>query len=183
MPYTRLPEPLRTETQAILDAIRRVVRALREDSRATEESLGLSTAQLFVLQRLRDGGPGSIGELAERTLTHQSSVSAVAARVVQLGLASRSRPADDARRAELSLSAKGRALLRRAPEALQARLITAVVRMKPAERKRLVNLLTHLTEGLDGGPAPMLFEDVGHRDGSKLARPARPRRGARTRRG
>jgi DNA-binding MarR family transcriptional regulator len=181
MPYTRLPEPLRTDTQGILDAVRRVVRALREDSRASEETLGLSAAQLFVLQRLRDGGPGSIGELAERTLTHQSSVSAVAARVVKLGLARRSRSASDARRAELSLTDKGRALLRRAPEAIQARLISAIVRMRPGERRQLARLLAHLTAGLDGGAPPMLFED-GHGRGRRARKPSRARP-SRTRRG
>jgi DNA-binding MarR family transcriptional regulator len=175
MPYTRLPEPLRSDSQSILDAIRRVVRALREDSRASEGKLGLSTAQLFVLQRLRDGGPGSIGELAERTLTHQSSVSAVAARVVQLGLARRSRSTTDGRRAELSLTDKGRGLLRRAPVAMQARLIAAVVRMKPRERSELARLLTRLTGGFDADPPPMLFEDG--RRGLSRRRRARTRRG------
>jgi DNA-binding MarR family transcriptional regulator len=174
MPYTRLPEPLRGDTQRILDAIRRVVRALREDSRASEEKLGLSTAQLFVLQRLRDGGPGSIGELAERTLTHQSSVSAVAARVVKFGLARRSRSTTDGRRTELALTDRGRGLLRRAPEAMQARLIAAVVRMKPRERAQLARLLSRLTGGFDSNPPPMLFED-----GRRAVR----RRRARTRRG
>src|SRR4051812_50017021 len=109
MPYTRLPEPLRGDTQSIMDGVRRVVRALREDSRSTEETLGLSSAQLFVLQRLRDGGPGSVGELAERTLTHQSSVSAVAARRGEPGAARRTPSATPAPRARLSPPPKGRA--------------------------------------------------------------------------
>jgi hypothetical protein len=42
------------ETRAILDAVRRIVRALHESSRAAEKTLGVTGAQLFVLQTLAD---------------------------------------------------------------------------------------------------------------------------------
>src|SRR5262245_40728501 len=40
------------DLRAILDGLRRVVQVLRESSRAAERRIGLSSAQLFVLQRL-----------------------------------------------------------------------------------------------------------------------------------
>ena len=64
-------------TRQVLDAIRRVVRTLREASRHSEKAAGISAAQLFVLQRLAGTGGLSVNELAARTLTHQSSVSVV----------------------------------------------------------------------------------------------------------
>ncbi len=68
----------------MLDAIRRIVQALRESSRAAEKRVGLSGAQLFVLQTLGESPGLSLNELAERTRTHQSSVSVV---VTQAGTA------------------------------------------------------------------------------------------------
>src|SRR4029079_10230422 len=85
-------------TREVLDAIRRIVRARRESSRATEQSVGIGAAQLFVLQRLA-GAPGlSLNELAARTFTHQSSVSVVVSRLVDRGLLTRARGGDDGRR-------------------------------------------------------------------------------------
>src|SRR5439155_20477086 len=52
--------------RAALDAIRRIVRALREESRASERWLGLSAAQLFVLNRLAMAPAVSVNELADR---------------------------------------------------------------------------------------------------------------------
>ena len=62
-------------TQNILDSIRRIVHGLRVSSKIAEKELGISGAQLFILQKLSQSNRLSINELAERTLTHQSSVS------------------------------------------------------------------------------------------------------------
>jgi DNA-binding MarR family transcriptional regulator len=116
----------KNEAQAILDSIRRMVRALRISSREIERSLGLSGAQLFVLQKLEDASPLSMNELAERTLTHQSSVSVVVSRLVDRGLVTRAPSPRDGRQVALSLSGKGRALLGKAPVTAQSRLIEAI---------------------------------------------------------
>jgi DNA-binding MarR family transcriptional regulator len=68
--------------QRVLDSIRQIVRLLREGSRDSEERVGLSAAQLFVLQKLDPDEPLSLNELSARTLTHQSSVSVVVSRLV-----------------------------------------------------------------------------------------------------
>src|SRR6188508_2107958 len=69
------------ETRAILDAVRRIVRDLHESSRASEKQVGLSGAQLFVLQTLAQSPGASLNDLAARTHTHQSSVSTVVAKL------------------------------------------------------------------------------------------------------
>src|SRR4051812_17880436 len=100
------------DTRSVLDSIRRIVRALRVSSRAAEKQVGLSGAQLFVLQKLAEGErPLSINELAERTLTHQSSVSVVVQRLVAKRLVVVARAPSDRRRTELTLSAAGRRVI------------------------------------------------------------------------
>jgi DNA-binding MarR family transcriptional regulator len=177
MSPTRLDHRATTAAQAILDAIRRIVRALREASRASEARLGLSAAQLFVLHCLSEMGSACVTDLASRTLTHQSSVSTVASRLAELDLIERERGERDARRCELSLTPRGRALLRRAPEPLQERLITAIARLPADDRRDLARLLGRLTAGIDGDPPPMLMEDP-----PRLARAARGRQVTRRRR-
>src|SRR5690242_2450699 len=81
---------VKADTQSILDAIRKIVKSLREASKSTEKRMGLSAAQLFVLQKIAESDkPLSINELAERTLTHQSSVSVVVTKLVNHKLVER----------------------------------------------------------------------------------------------
>src|SRR5690348_13047106 len=92
------------EIRDVLDSFRRIVRLLRLSSREAEREVGLSGAQLFVLQKLSEAKMLSVNDLAERTHTHQSSVSVVAQTLVDKGLVARARAADDARRLELTLT-------------------------------------------------------------------------------
>src|SRR5437667_8531599 len=103
--------------RSVLDSIRRIVRFLRVASRDSEKRLGLSAAQVFVLHKLADVEPLSLNQLAERTLTHQSSVSVVVQRLVEQGLVERARSEVDGRSVMLSLTPTGRATLKKAPDA------------------------------------------------------------------
>ena len=148
------------EVRQILDALRRIVQSLRVSARAAEANLGLSGAQLFVLQKLSEEPGLSVNDLAERTLTHQSSVSVVAARLVDKGLCSRERSARDARRLELSITPAGRAALRRSPLAAQEKLIEGISRMTDRQRVQLASLLDQLTDlsGIARDPVRMFFD-------------------------
>lgn len=146
----------------MVDAFRRLVRELRSSAAAAQRRAGLSAARLFVLQQLRAAGtPLSLGELAERTLTHQSSVSVVVQRLVEARLVTRGRAADDGRRLEVSLTPRARALLRRSPQLFQERLITGVGALPPSRRKGLADGLLALVDelGLSGAPPAMFFEE------------------------
>src|SRR5262249_61639595 len=88
-----------------LRALRRLVRALRLADRAAESRLGLSAAQLFVLERLAEGPVGSMAELAGRTPTDASSVSGVVQRLTEPGLGGRAAAPDYAPRAKVRLLA------------------------------------------------------------------------------
>jgi DNA-binding MarR family transcriptional regulator len=158
-------------TRQVLDAIRRIVRALRESSRATERSVGIGAAQLFVLQRLAAAPGLSLNELAARTFTHQSSVSVVVSRLVERGLVTRMRGGEDGRRVSIAATPAGRALLARAPAAAQERLLAGLALMGPRSRRELADRLGHLVDFMalpDRNP-PMFFEAAarGARTGRK----------------
>jgi DNA-binding MarR family transcriptional regulator len=151
------------EVRDVLDSIRRIVRLLRLSSREAEREVGLSGAQLFVLQKLAEAKMLSVNELAESTHTHQSSVSVVAQALVDKGLVARARADADARRLELTLTPAARALVKKAPGAAQDRLIEALGRLPGATRSQLAKSLARLVEeaGLGDDEAPMIFEDGG----------------------
>lgn len=148
-------------SQRVLDSLRRVVRFLREGSHRAEKRVGLTGAQLFVLQKLDPARPLSLNELAARTLTHQSTVSVVVRRLVERGLVQRRPAAGDARRLELSPTRRGLALLARAPAAAQERVLEALTRLPSARRRALADELEALVRalGLADAPPTMLFAD------------------------
>jgi MarR family transcriptional regulator, lower aerobic nicotinate degradation pathway regulator len=148
-------------TQSILDSIRYIVKALRVSSRLAEKSLGISGAQLYVLQKLSEDSHLSINELAERTRTHQSSVSVVVGRLIQRELVLRSISKNDARQVELSLTSKGRRVVQNAPSMAQEQLISAVESLSVKRRKALKDLLSAVVvqSGFAGHLPQLFFED------------------------
>jgi DNA-binding MarR family transcriptional regulator len=149
------------DRERILDAVRRLVRQLRLSDREAQLRVGLSAAQLYVLNELGKTPAISLGELAERTHTDQSSASTVVARLVDSGLVQRERAGEDARRLELSLTRAGRAALQKAPPVAQEKLIEAIDSLPAAERKRFAATFERLLDdiGADNTRPPMLFED------------------------
>jgi MarR family transcriptional regulator, lower aerobic nicotinate degradation pathway regulator len=156
------------DTRAVLDSVRRIVRTLHESSRAAEKQIGVTGAQLFVLQKLAESPAASLNDLAARTHTHQSSVSTVVSRLVERGLVIRAPSATDGRRLELRLSAEGRRLLARAPDAAQARLVKAIEQLPAARRHALSQSLFALTSAMDlAGREPVMFFDDAARGASR----------------
>src|SRR5262245_17718515 len=156
-----------------IEALRRVVRALRASSQAALRRTGISGAQLFVIEELSKQRAESLDELAGRMMTHQSSVSVVVARLAAKGLVSRRRSEVDGRRIRLELTRAGRRLHARAPVTAQARLFAAIERLPAATRRSLAAALGALVETMGeagAGAAPLFFEEP---------RRHQPRRGSR----
>lgn len=148
------------DARQVMEAIRRIVQRLRLFSRRAERELGLSGPQLFVLQLLADHPDQSVGALAERTLTHQSTVSTVVAPLIRRGLVSRREDLEDGRRVALNLTRSGQAVLLRSPTAPQAGLIRALERLPARTRRSLAGGLSALLceMGATGAPAPLFFD-------------------------
>ena len=144
-----------------MNAVRSVVRALRLNTRSIEGKLGISLAQLFVLQQLVDKPAESLNELAERTATHQSSVSVVVRRLVDRGLVTRVASEADRRRVHIALTPAGAAMVRGAPPTVQSDLMHGMSRMTPDQRATLAELLEVwlLASSIDLATPPMMFED------------------------
>jgi DNA-binding MarR family transcriptional regulator len=146
----------------IMDSVRRIVQALRSSHRAAGTTK-LTAAQLFVIASLGEAdGPLGVGELARRTRTDQSTVSVVVSRLVDKGLVRRGTSSKDSRRVELSLTAKGKTLQRRAPTTVpQQRLAAALEGLSSRDATTLSRLLSTIVAemGEADSPASMLFED------------------------
>lgn len=156
---TTEPETI-SDRQAVMNSLRQVVHALEIGSRAAQKNVGLSGAQLLVLQILEAGGVMSINELAQKSHTHQSSVSAVVSRLVQAGLIKRAAASEDARRLELSVTAAGRKTLQVGFVTPQQRLMASLEQLAPKRVRDLRALLEEVVglSRMDSGTPPMFFE-------------------------
>jgi DNA-binding MarR family transcriptional regulator len=161
-PTRRRGQVATAEAREVLNALRHIVRSLRVSSRNAQRQVGLSGAQLFVLQCLSRQSPCSVNELAASTATDQSSVSVVVSRLVASGHVKRTASKVDRRSVELSLTPAGKALLGAAPEAAQDRLLGALSRLKKSETAQLAGLLSKLVELAEmPNESPSLFFEDG----------------------
>jgi DNA-binding MarR family transcriptional regulator len=155
-----VPPNAKTQSHEIFNDIRRLVQAIRIASRDSEKKIGLSAAQLFVLQRLGEEEDLSINDLAERTLTHQSSVSVVVQKLEAKGLVKRAIADHDGRKNILSLTKKGAALIEKAPTPVQDELIEALEKLDPKIREDFATgFSAFLRMAKISKEAPLLFAD------------------------
>ena len=134
-----------SDATAVMNALRRIVRMIRLAEGATHD---LSAAQRFVLHSLATAPASSVAELAGRTLTDQSSVSTVVAKLVTKKLVARTPSATDRRRAELRLTAAGLKLVKSSPVLPQTRIVDAVAAMPARPRSELVKALERLVSAI-----------------------------------
>lgn len=168
-----LAEASATEVARVMDDVRRIVKALHGAAGEAKRDLGVSAAQLFVLRQVAVRPGQSMGELALGTHTTQSSVSEVVGRLGTMGLVERRPSSNDRRRAELTLTPAGRALLRRAPDTVQERLIAGLARLPEWQRQAVADGMdAWLAEaGLATLPPTMFLE--GGRDEPAPTEPTR----------
>ncbi|MFI5263502.1 MAG: MarR family winged helix-turn-helix transcriptional regulator [Candidatus Kapaibacterium sp.] len=155
-----VPRSATKESRNIMDDIRRLVQAIRLASSDSEKQIGLSAAQLFVLHKLSEEQGLSINDLAERTMTHQSSVSVVVQKLEAKGLLKRLVADHDGRKFKLSLTKKGMTRMKKAPSAVQDTLIGALEKLEPKMRKNFATGFSSFLRlaGIEG-EAPLLFAE------------------------
>ncbi|MBX3655987.1 MAG: winged helix-turn-helix transcriptional regulator [Ramlibacter sp.] len=146
------------DTQTILDALRCIVQVLRRSSAYSERTVGLTSAQLFILKSLQVRSGCSINELAAYVHASQSTVSEAVARLVSRGLVKRSHESRDRRRVELSLTEDGTNVIASGNPMPQDELVSAIAAMSEVQRIALADGLTTLVAAVGmGDVAPQLF--------------------------
>lgn len=76
----------RNECVTIMNAVRSIASAIRNQSNKAQNELGLNAAQIFIVREVLNKNDGiTINEPALKTHTHQSTVSTVVSRLCKLG--------------------------------------------------------------------------------------------------
>ena len=165
MPNARLrplPAAARSPLEAtVLHGVRALLAGMRRSARAIETSVGLSNAQLFLLEQMAAGGAQTVAQLGRRLHVRANAISMSVAKLVERGLATRTIADGDRRRVAVAITAAGRRLLRRAPAPPTTRLLAALEAMPPRDLRSLARGLKSLAGAmrLDAEHAPLMFED------------------------
>ena len=161
---------------SVLNSFRCLVKALRLADRAGLREHGLGASQLYVLHELKRDSPLSVNDLADRTATDQSTVSVVVAKLIEKGYVARERSETDARRLDLTLTAKGHLLVKNLPPPIQHLIIEGVMRLPHARATELAESLREICEVLgiaDEHPPMLMMEEEPKPKGRRRAPDAR----------
>jgi len=150
------------DAHSVLNSFRCLVKSLRLADRAGLKEYGLGASQLYVLHELKRDAPLSVNDLAARMATDQSTVSVVVAKLIDKGYVTREKSEADARRIDLTLTAKGHLTVRNLPPPIQHLIIEGVERLPRARAKALAESLRDICQvlGISDENPPMLMDDA-----------------------
>jgi DNA-binding MarR family transcriptional regulator len=145
---------------AVLVALRRIIRATDIYSQKLRKTVGLTTPQLLVLRAASLGDEISLGRIASELKLSQATVTNIVDRLEGRDLLTRDRSVDDKRRINVHLTAAGRTVLDEAPGLLQERFVERFSRLPDWERSMIVAALQRTAALMDADEidaAPVLY--------------------------
>lgn len=144
-----------TDDEAItnlrLDALKKfriVIRAAQRHSAWIEKRCGISGAQLWMLQELRDQPGIRVGQLATKLAIHQTTASNLLHELGQKGYVVKVRDTDDHRVVHLKLSKLGVAALAQAPKPARGLIPEAIIKLDERGLQDLNRALQELSDSM-----------------------------------
>lgn len=134
---------------AIIEALRRILRAVDLHSRKLFQEHGLTAPQLAALREIHRVGPLSAGEVARRIHLSPGTVTGILTRLEERGLVCRARSAADQRRTEIRLTASGIGVLQKSPSLLQDRFRQSLAELEDWEQHLLLAALQRIASMMD----------------------------------
>ena len=110
----------------IIDDLRRVFQILNEQSKKVEKDTGLTGPQLWAIKVIHENAPINLSDLAGRLYLHVTTVGGIVDRLETHNLVKRTRSKDDRRMVSIELTAKGKSLIKNAPEVAQGLLVAGL---------------------------------------------------------
>ena len=138
-----------TIEDAIVAALRRIIRAVDLHSRRLVHAVGLTWPQLATLRAADRLGHCSIGALARAVHLGQPTLTGIVQRLERAGYLQRSPHAQDGRSVTITITPAGRTLLERAPSLLQDRFHAELAKLKDWERFQTLASLQRIAEMMD----------------------------------
>jgi DNA-binding MarR family transcriptional regulator len=139
-------EPLYKYEYRILNALRRISRAVDLYSRKLNVEFGLTTPQLLCLEALARTNSMILRDLARAVNLGESTVNGIVDRLEAKGLLTRMRSREDRRKVYLEITEKGRKIMEKTPPLLQDKLAHSLSGLRDAEKQRITETLERIVE-------------------------------------
>jgi DNA-binding MarR family transcriptional regulator len=136
-------------TDAVLVALRRIIRATDIYSQKLRKTVGLTTPQLLVLRAVARSGDVTLGRVARDLSLSQATVTTLVDRLETGGFVTRARSDEDRRRVFVRLTAAGSEVLSLAPDLLQDRFVRRFERLAEWERSMITAALQRTAALMD----------------------------------
>ncbi len=127
----------------IMQSLRRIIKSLQDYSQTVFTHYGITGPQLWALKTIHQMGSLPLGELSKGMCLHPSTVSGVVDRLENKGYVVRDRTEEDRRVVRVRLTPKGKALVRKAPNPVQGKMIYGLRRL---EKGRLTLIYDSIRE-------------------------------------
>lgn len=137
------------QIEAMLVALRRVMRATDLHSRELMRTTGLTAPQLLLLQTIQLMGKVSVGELAQEISLSQATVTSILDRLEDRGLVQREKGARDKRKVFTALTARGEDAIKDAPVPLQQSFVERFRKLASWEQHQLIASLERVAAMMD----------------------------------
>ncbi|MBM3370657.1 MAG: MarR family transcriptional regulator [Betaproteobacteria bacterium] len=137
----------------VLGQFRSIFAAVRTHFARVEKAVGIGGAQVWALALIEASPGASLGEIASGMDVHQSTASNLVRLLLEAGFIESLRSGDDRRKVELSITAKGRLLLRKAPKPYTGVLPHALAALSASQLKALRTSLEVVRAQLNVEPA------------------------------
>jgi len=134
---------------AVLRQFRVIFRSVKKHFQVIERTCGIGGSQLWALAAVSESPGIRVSDLAKAMSIHQSTASNLVEQMVKLGLIVRERDAEDQRVVRLNATARGLALIARAPKPLIGLLPDALSQLNPHELRQLHASLATLLDVMD----------------------------------
>lgn len=147
----------------ILQALRRIIRAVDIHSHRLFTQHKITGPQLACLLTIKEDGPLTSANLAKKVYLSPSTVVGIIDRMEEKGLVERNRDSRDRRQVYISTTVAGQELIEAAPSLLQDNLSSALMALPEIEQVSItlaLEKLVDLMEARDIGAAPLLETGV-----------------------
>ena len=130
----------------VLQKLRIIIQTAHKHSSVIKKKTGISGAQLWLLQEISDEDGVKVGDAAKRMSLKSTTVSNLVESLIELNLIQRFKDKNDQRVVRLSLTSKGKALIKKAPKPTRGFLPDSLKLLSKKELTDLNKSLDHLIE-------------------------------------
>jgi len=138
----------------IMDDIRRVFKAVNDQSKRAEHETGITGPQLWTIKVIAESSPINVKDLARRMFVHPATVVGIIDRLEVKGLVTRTRSKGDRRNVDIDLTDSGRELVAGSPEVAQGLLVKGLKSLSASELENLADCLRKLVKILHAQRLP-----------------------------